>query len=416
VIRVLFSHGADHLVKDNEGNTPLHVAVCELWRSTAGYEAIDALLEGHEELLNVANHKETTPFLMYLDQPYTKAVLEHILIYLDRGGDAMKRLPDGRSPLEIFLTRSTAGRSDEPYWVPHSLENKVLRKLLDMGASAWTHLPSGEPLVLHYLRNVFLEDGTDWTLAEDFSKCAGGVDRTDPEGNSVLHTLLYRWKAFLDMGRGLVHLEPPVPVDILLRKLVEDGDDPNQKNRNGTTPLMIAAPLSRNIGDEWWDIMDVLLGFGADPWLEDAAGECALTKALKASRDGDEIVLKLLSEDIVHIPRLKPPEVHDFESKIGKLRANWEHAIVCKDWNTVEHIFGHVIRDLTRDVSDGLYEALLRMVAEEYIYHYGRDRMHLKEDEKDFVRASIAKIMRYCDDRGVSVDKGFFRYLVDLCL
>jgi ankyrin repeat protein len=94
---------------------------------------------------------------------------------------------------------------------------------------------------------------------------------TDPEGDSILHLLLYR------------HPVEPTAV----RWLLERGWDPNAKTLHGTTPLIVAA-VHQDV-----PVLEALLEQGADPGLRDNGGHTAIFSA--GSFDRAENVQFLLS-------------------------------------------------------------------------------------------------------------------------
>ncbi len=72
------------------------------------------------------------------------------------------------------------------------------------------------------------------------------------------------------------------------RSCVEKGADPNERSRNGMTPLMLASGMQ---GDP--AVLTLLLNAGADPTAKDKDGDTALAIAVKSYRADKVEVLKL---------------------------------------------------------------------------------------------------------------------------
>lgn len=66
------------------------------------------------------------------------------------------------------------------------------------------------------------------------------------------------------------------------KKLIEQGAEINEKNENGTTPLMYAKTFTFRTGDI--SIMKLLLANGADPNIQDNAGKTAADYTIERSK------------------------------------------------------------------------------------------------------------------------------------
>ena len=76
-------------------------------------------------------------------------------------------------------------------------------------------------------------------------------------------------------------------------ELLEKGTDPNQANRMGLTPLMVAVLKNNGSNDNYETIINLLLEKGADVNATDKNGQTALMKAVQ---NGNVSVVKLLLE------------------------------------------------------------------------------------------------------------------------
>ncbi|KAH9009924.1 ankyrin repeat protein [Lactarius deliciosus] len=93
-VQLLLFHNADPLVRDNEGNTPLHHVV-----AIGDFGSAQLLLERNVEV-NAQNDKGSTP-LHQAAQGWRDGYPEVVRLLLDHGADADVRNLSGMTPSEV---------------------------------------------------------------------------------------------------------------------------------------------------------------------------------------------------------------------------------------------------------------------------------------------------------------------------
>ncbi|KAH9012834.1 ankyrin repeat protein [Lactarius deliciosus] len=93
-VQLLLCHNANPLVRDNEGNTPLHHAA-----AVGDFGSAQLLLERNVEV-NAQNDKGLTP-LHQAAQGWTDGYPEIVWLLLDHGADADVRNLNGKTPSEV---------------------------------------------------------------------------------------------------------------------------------------------------------------------------------------------------------------------------------------------------------------------------------------------------------------------------
>lgn len=226
MVRYLLDHGADPLVVDNEGNTPLHMStVC------SDAEAVELLLQ-HGLDVNARNAAGRTPLFASYDGSATSVLLQHHadLHARDRlGYTALMRCDIGTDTMEVLLG---AG--------------------LDIDARD----NNGETALMHmhydFQLEFLLDHGAD-------------VNATDNKGWTVLMQMAVR----PCLGRRKAEL---------MKFLLERGADPNIKDKEGCSVLMHALRRHR-----YWAEIQVLADHGADARVVDKEGRGVLHHCLMYS-------------------------------------------------------------------------------------------------------------------------------------
>ena len=115
IIKMLLAQGVDISAQDDLGDTPLHLALPPAVALEPGRvpPIIRVLVEFGCEL-NKPNAAGITPFLKFLASPHEspdptdrefRAYNDLVLFFLRHGGSVTTALPDGRTPLQLFLAR-----------------------------------------------------------------------------------------------------------------------------------------------------------------------------------------------------------------------------------------------------------------------------------------------------------------------
>ncbi|KAK0704493.1 hypothetical protein B0H67DRAFT_557293 [Lasiosphaeris hirsuta] len=285
-IRSLLLESIQVSSQDDEGNTPLHYAALQPLLGS-GATAIDTLLAAEAgNDVNRTNKAGMTPFhnlldRRYIQSPHFSAHFIYITSFLNQGASVTKPFPDGRTPLQVFLSRA---RNEWIHRQPNNSdpsmldERRALQVFLDKGASSTVPMPSGDPIAVHYLREIISTPPLlkRTLIAKDLCKSSPPGPVNTDTGDSLLHeTSASMRQTPRDHG--------PEMLDLMRALLQQPGADPNLRNRRGETPLLVL------LGEPLVDLavvksaMDLLLANGANGWLQDPEGRCAMLEWVKLS-------------------------------------------------------------------------------------------------------------------------------------
>lgn len=409
-VNLLINFGAIVNRQDDNGDIPLHLAISAALMDASPFpgSTSETLINAGSNL-NHANKAGVTPFLKLLDQKYSgRYVLSAIDASLRMGGSVTKSLPDGRTPLQIFLSRSeTRGLyGDSRARGDQEADGMILKVFLDKGASVTTSTPSGESLVMHYLKNIYLDADTDAdsTLAEMLCK-GSAPNAVDRNGNLVLHLLAIKCSP-RKRGKGS-------SVEDFIQMQLENGANPNHGNHDGQTPLILLFATPKNDPSIILRVMLPLLARGADPWHRNSSGKCALLEAEKRfPKDTHNVLRTILEADLqyrdaqVRYRGVAPDRV---------CWEGWKNAAQSKEWSeSKQHILFQFGRP-SPQVSDAMREAAFAVLAEKHI-GLAKDKFGGDTTGMDSRRRHVAGIIHDCRARNIAVDMKYFDYLLELCL
>ncbi|KXX77829.1 Serine/threonine-protein phosphatase 6 regulatory ankyrin repeat subunit C [Madurella mycetomatis] len=392
MVNMLVKEGADPSSQDDRGNTPLHLALANLARTD---RVTDALIEAGSDP-NRENKTGTTPFLQLLDANIK--LREYVPKFLECGASVTKAMVNGKTPLQIFLSRSP----DE--WVQsHNESYFVLKCLLSKGASIETPTSSGEPLVAYFFRNHYRKWFTNNELAGKLCELSSpGLVLAN--GNTLLHELCAYLKPESYCGPSTA---------VLLGVILQKGADPNHRNHAGETPLMVLFRSCDSKGGVE-KATAMLLTHGAH--VSRSVMLNAVKKFPSASSMLRSLTQAYLSRGQGRESRTPPETLEEQARNSGKRWwAEWEQVAEEVDWNKIkvfiEKSLGyeppHVNRRAVMVVCAVLVEKYLR-VREEAIPG--------QPTERDQMRKHVAEVLRECRARDIPVDMCCFDLLLEVCL
>ncbi|KAK1838940.1 hypothetical protein CCHR01_18436 [Colletotrichum chrysophilum] len=397
ITHLLLAAGADVNARDVCGNTPAHLAVPF---STAEMEETSALhvLVDHEPTLNTRNYLGITPFHLILE--------EHELdlnFFLERGASATLCFPDGRTPLDVLLSKL----GDFETWAVQSWAD-IVRLMIEKGADPCSLLPTGKPLVLAYIESLpkmghsFREDmplGRALCKHADFNlPMSIGVEPQD----TLLHALSRNCGA--NDGSKL-------QFGCLFDNVLRRGADPNVRDKSGRTPLLLLLMSQRNNRKAAFDSAKILVSHGANPWISDWEGNSAISVAKEPPRYSDACLHYLLRASL--------------KSQIGMIskcdRRSILHYCTFREW--IEAVDADDWTESTRCISaagtsfrpEGLKTCMLKVLAEWYL-ETSVERTEGVSAGMEQRRRYNAQIIRDCHVFGIRLDLDYYDYLLQLCL
>ncbi|RSL73496.1 hypothetical protein BHE90_001201 [Fusarium euwallaceae] len=405
LVRALVDHGAGSSIQDKKGDTPLHLILSDSsWgKADSSFSTVNTLLQSGADI-NKENEAGITPFLQLLDRPYSYPfmVIDTIQSFLQAGGSVHQNLPDGRSPLQIFLSRA---QTTKRHWGPRNPrgpEADILRHFLANGASAITPMPSGMSLISAYctdhefrwLRDVYIGKELFHRLTPD---------ELQREGNSSL----------LGLASG-IHNWQSTEVGEFIRGLLLNGTDPNYASFRGETPLLFLFKRSQGKPLVIASALSPLLEHGANPWHRDIDGKCALSEAAKRFPE-EKFVRTMLKADLDRQKSTHDPDLERLGAMDSEVWDEWQQAARAADWNEAKQLILREPNSFSREVSKILRASALAILAGKHV-HLAKDKFQGDDNATELRRKFVAGIFRDCGQIGVVPDASCTDYLVELCL
>ncbi|KAH9227403.1 hypothetical protein K456DRAFT_42306 [Colletotrichum gloeosporioides 23] len=267
---LLLRRRADTTTKDADGNTPAHIAVQFSTPEKGENNTLHALIDHEPCTLNTPNRSGFTPFHYILQQHRLS-----LDFFLSRGASATMPLPNGRMPLEVLL--ANLGKLKD--WVACREWTNIICIMIESGANPDTLVPMGKSLTVEYIEilpSIGIDDSFDTTLGRWL--CYSAELITPPStglkpGVSLLHVLSENCVR----DTGSTH-----PFHDLFQTVLERGGDPNIRDGDGRTPLLMLLVDKKNNKDKVFSHLQQLTSYGANPWISDTSGKNAIQAAARS--------------------------------------------------------------------------------------------------------------------------------------
>ncbi|WP_169310629.1 ankyrin repeat domain-containing protein [Treponema brennaborense] len=269
IIAELIAKGASKDARDYLGNTPIHA--CVRWNAK---DAAYALIRAGTNL-DAQNISGKTP----LSEAARSGKIDMVILLLDNGADINASDATGKT---VLIDAIQSGSTE------------LVKLLLARGAS---------PLIQEmYGRNAFHEAAIAGNpeMITIIREAGGNPLARDTNGNTpfslVLNKGLDTIKAVLGSNPNLIDSDSNTPIHIaveekappsVLTMLIEMKYPLNRRNSSGMTPLTMAISTDAD------ELASILIENGADPYISDNSGECAVSAAIKLNKPVLDQIVKL---------------------------------------------------------------------------------------------------------------------------
>lgn len=408
VVRLLLKDGASLSIQDRDGNTPLHNVFLNFLDEPAGRQLYIAnvLLDNNCDV-NIQNKKGITPFLQLLDLPASKhpgyidrhSFLDCVLKMLREGGNAVEPGLGGRSPIELFASRVKLIIDEEMSDIYSDDILQTLQAFLRNGASGWTYLWDRKPLVtwcFNRVAHLIRPSSSLVSLARTL--CYGEKPNTIVNGTSVLHIVAET----CGKAQALEFLEI----------LFQNGADPNCKDGDGMTPLMLALE-TRLVTQEAKDFILALVKNGADPWIFEPTGNCAFYEVFRNfSKVSITFIADILVCDIFNREQRNSGVLNTENTRtIASRSPEWAEALTARTWSEGLQAWTHHRNTLPAGIDPDMLMHTARFVLAET--HLRLARVWFDEPEQEL--GYVLKIFRDCRAHGIALNPKHYERLLDIC-
>lgn len=399
VVRMLLEDGALLSSQDRNGDTPFHYVFYNALEIRQKFSIIDVLL-GYDCDLNTENHSGTTPFLQLLGQ-YSYYAEQNDLLHcvskmLQKGADVTKLGVDGRSPFQVFLSNGEGNDYFKFSWRGRQ-DNLVntLGSFIQKGASCFTKMSDKRLLVTYCFHQLHRY----WPFQQDLARKLCTLTKPDKvvNGTSVLHEL----SAACD--KTVVYVE-------FVNILLQNGADPDSRNRDGKTPLILALGRNKRTSKKF---VLALVAKGADPWLSDPSGNCAIFAAFRIfSKTRSTVIMEILSLDV---RKKEERSIGAFETEgVRTIRdrwPEWAEALAARTWREGRLALQNHSDKLPAYVDNEKLSFMACTALAERHLRLAKELTNTPEQELSYV----LEILRDCRAQSIVLDKKHYERLLDLC-
>ena len=340
ILPTLLDAGAELEVADEEGNTPLHIAVKD--NLTSPTEIAGALIR-HGANPNAQNDHGDTP--LHFAATRTLEIIDIMNMLVQNGADPKIRnrndVTAGAAVLEILTE-----------WSWNVDVESAVRLLISLGTDPSIRTPTGNSLIIwaaEFAENpatiaVLLEAGADLNSKNGFGQTPLHVAAGSNPNQSVIRGLVAAGaslEARDEFGFTALHIAAGFSdIPSVLSVLIDEGAGIDVRDENGQTPLHAAAGSTDIPG-----VLSVLIDEGAGIDVRDENGRTPLHTAVMSRGRSSSFEMRLIEEG------LREPIDHEFSDAenpvfldvLIEAGANVEARDY--DGNTPLHIAGAVSRN-----------------------------------------------------------------------
>ena len=288
LVWLLLEHGAELNKRNNDKQSPLHLAMVADW-----FQLARVLLDRGADANTEDVHGKTPLHLLSLSRLHDSDTLDLVWLLLRHGAVVNRRDKDKQTPLHLAIGTN---------WF------QLARVLLDQGADAKAEFDNGTT-PLHLLSASRIHDSDALDLALLLLERGAEANSQDKNKKTPLHLAMEGdWfqlaRILLDHGANAntedIHGTTPLHLlsaskihdsDALdlISPLLEHGAVVNIEDKNKQTPLLLA------IGGDWFELARILLEHGADTDVVNNKGVAPLHLLSISQRHGEGDALDLLS-------------------------------------------------------------------------------------------------------------------------
>ncbi|KAJ6438241.1 FAD/NAD(P)-binding domain-containing protein [Purpureocillium lavendulum] len=414
----LIARGADVFARNDRGETALHLAVLGQDR-----KAISELLSRKADT-NTPNLDGITPFhLLLLGSAQwpgdREAYCGTVALFVQSGASATTTLSDGKTPLDAFLEALYLNFPGlgPPEKLFQGAALLVLENLLSNNADSTLIVPEEQTTLVECIfkslmdtRRLRLFGSGDSGKVAIIMCNTIRLDFETSEGETLLSFIS-------SLTSEYVSSEATRTIKKCMSILLERGIDPNKGCRkSGRQPILkVLVNDSDTISKSERDKRaGILLRYGADTFLRDRYGNCALFAIARIQ--SHDFVMRSLKADMKLTRGELDGDQERSNGKRGRLYwVEWEQAKKESTWDGAKIL---AMKDqesaLERDVKNVIQRAAVAALAEKFLDDCRR--MFIGDDDEMAKRRRfMAIIMRDCRLASISVDSRYHDTLVDLC-
>jgi ankyrin repeat protein len=405
--------------QDEKGDTPLHLAISSVsLERNSDITVVKTLINAGADV-NIANIAGVTPFHIAVDhitQDVTSEAYKHLELLLTSRADISLRTRDNRLPFEVFLGKSGECWSGPGSYYRNSMWNACFRLFLSKGGDPYTKIQSGERLVHHFIREKLGSWNGSWNVPWNADQELAELlcKRADPgimgeNGNYLLHELTSNVRR---------QFSTRYPVTNLVRIMLDNEADPNQRNRSGKTPLMLLLNRKSNNDKAVSKVLDLLLARGAVPMPRDASGHLpiydAVTNFPKAAwKLGQALLHSDNSDNSLEEDAMTSRNNARFPDD-ARWWQTWDLVKQGTNWERAKVRLGDAQDSLPANVRKMIHTIALGVLAERYL-KVAKIKFTAEYSNLDEHRRYITAILREYRQMNIKADPTWIDYLLDLC-